>query len=247
MGNNAFGILISDWQVLFREGIHFAVSSEENIVVIGETIYNSEIIKLVDSLKPALVIANIKEDELSGFKLLHHIKHTYPCISVILTVDSFNAEDVFHIIQGGANGCLCKDDTLEYVASVVRRAASGLFPVETLLLHQNIATLILREFDFVLQQPKIVSSFMKPLNPAELEILGYAIEGKCQYSDAISGEIENIRSKLVENRHNYELIKTAQAQLIALEHPEGSGLYVSREEFTKLRNNIKDLLHTSNG
>jgi len=40
-------VVLSDWQVLFREGIHFTLSGEEDIEVIGEVTDGEEALNLI--------------------------------------------------------------------------------------------------------------------------------------------------------------------------------------------------------
>ena len=40
-------IFLADWQVLFREGLHFTLSGEEDFDIIGEATNNEEVGKLV--------------------------------------------------------------------------------------------------------------------------------------------------------------------------------------------------------
>ena len=45
MGN--ITVFLANWQVLFREGIHFTLSGEEDIEVIGETTGNEEALAFI--------------------------------------------------------------------------------------------------------------------------------------------------------------------------------------------------------
>ena len=42
-------VVLADWQVLFREGIHFTLSGEEGIEVIGEATNSEEAIMVGDT------------------------------------------------------------------------------------------------------------------------------------------------------------------------------------------------------
>ena len=40
-------VFLADWQVLFREGIHFTLSGEEDLMVTGEATSNAEAYDLI--------------------------------------------------------------------------------------------------------------------------------------------------------------------------------------------------------
>ena len=52
-------VFLADWQVLFREGIHFTLSGEEDIEVIGEVNNNEEALKSIEENPPRIAILNI--------------------------------------------------------------------------------------------------------------------------------------------------------------------------------------------
>ncbi len=42
-------VFLADWQVLFREGIHFTLSGEDDIEVIGEATDNEEALNFIET------------------------------------------------------------------------------------------------------------------------------------------------------------------------------------------------------
>ena len=42
-------VFLADWQVLFREGIHFTLSGEEDIEVVGEATDNKEALDFIQN------------------------------------------------------------------------------------------------------------------------------------------------------------------------------------------------------
>ena len=43
-------VVLVDWQVLFREGIHFTLSEEEDMDVIGEVTDNEEALSFIEKI-----------------------------------------------------------------------------------------------------------------------------------------------------------------------------------------------------
>ncbi len=59
-------VVLADWQVLFREGIHFTLSGEEDIEVIGEVTDGKEALNFIEKNPPRVAILNADRGELSG-------------------------------------------------------------------------------------------------------------------------------------------------------------------------------------
>jgi DNA-binding NarL/FixJ family response regulator len=49
---NKVSVFLTDWQVLFREGIHFTLSGEEDLEVIGEDTGNEQALAFVEENIP---------------------------------------------------------------------------------------------------------------------------------------------------------------------------------------------------
>ena len=63
-GMDQISVFLADWQVLFREGIHFTLSGEEGLVVTGEATNNQEALDLIIKNPPQIAIININHGNL---------------------------------------------------------------------------------------------------------------------------------------------------------------------------------------
>ena len=59
-------IFLSDPQVLFREGIHFILSGEDDFEVTGEATSNEETLNHIENNPPTVVILNMQDKKVSG-------------------------------------------------------------------------------------------------------------------------------------------------------------------------------------
>ena len=59
-------VILSDIQVLFREGIHFILSGEEDFEVTGEASNNEEAMALIDTSPPDIAILGMQNRRLLG-------------------------------------------------------------------------------------------------------------------------------------------------------------------------------------
>jgi len=104
-----FSVFLADWQVLFREGIHFTLSGEDDMDVIGEATNNEEALDFIERNPPRVAILNANHSEFTGVNLTRRIQQNLPSVSVLLIMDSDNEEQLFSAMKCGASACVTKD------------------------------------------------------------------------------------------------------------------------------------------
>ena len=113
-------VFLADWQVLFREGIHFTLSGEEDIEVIGETTDNEEALNFIEANLPRVAVLNTDRGKPSGIEVTRRIKQNLPSVAVILIMDSDNEEQLFLAMKSGASACLTKEVDPEEIVKTIR-------------------------------------------------------------------------------------------------------------------------------
>ena len=88
-------VFLADWQVLFREGIHFTLSGEEDIDVIGEATSSEEAFKEIQASPPGVAVLNANHEEMGGIRVAGRLKQSLPAVSVLLIMDSNDDERRF--------------------------------------------------------------------------------------------------------------------------------------------------------
>ena len=254
-------VVLADWQVLFREGIHFTLSGEEGIEVIGEVTNSEEALNFIEANPPNVAILNTDRGEPSGIEVTRRIKQNLPSVSVILIMDSDNEEQLFSAMKCGASACSTKDiDPLDLV-NIVRKVAQGVHPISEALLRQGIASRIVDEFEVFSLISKEVNNLLARLSPRESEILGHIADGSSieQVGQALDVNEETIRNhldliltKLVANDHNREVIETAQSHLPSIisrakvaGKPEAD--FITKEEFTEFKESLRERFKSLSG
>ena len=254
-------VVLADWQVLFREGIHFTLSGEEGIEVIGEVTNSEEALNFIEKNPPSVAILNVDRGEPSGVEVTSRIKQNMPSVSVILIMDSDNEEQLFSAIKCGASACPTKDiDPLDLV-DIVRKVAQGAHPISEALLRPGIASRIVDEFETFSLISKEVNNLLACLSPRESEILRHIADGSSieQVSQALDINEEAIRhhldlilAKLVANDHNREVIEAAQSHLPSIVSrarvagkPEAE--YITKDEFTEFKESLRERFRSLSG
>lgn len=216
-------IVISDWQILFREGTHFTLAGEEDFEVIGEATDSDQTLALIEARPPDIAILNVGRDRRAGIDAACRIKRDFPSVAVILTDDSYSEERLFAVVKSGANACMYKDATPEELVRLVRLVNKGAYPVAEALLGPGIAALTIKEFETSTAAGEGLERLLAHLTPREMEMLRKATHNSPARpsdddpeSQFVARSLENIRHKLVYNQQHCEVLKHAQAQLAVL-------------------------------
>lgn len=126
---SAVRLLIADDHVFYREGVKSMLGAAgSGVAVVGEAGTGEDAIRLVGSLRPDVVLMDLKMPGLSA----------HPATAV-LVLTMFDDESVFAAIRAGARGYLLKDATVEEL----RRAVEAVHRGEAIF-SPSVATRLLR-------------------------------------------------------------------------------------------------------
>lgn len=212
-------VFLADWQVLFREGIHFTLSGEEDMDVVGEATTSEEAVRAVRSNPPRVAVLNAEANNLAGIRASRYLKQNFPTVSVLLILDSDNEERLFLAIQSGALGCLTKDADPTDLIDGIRQVAYGSYPACNAILRPGIAGRVLTSFEGFAAVNAQVDNLLAELTPAETEILrnisrhGGAVEAARspgEEPDDLTRQFRAIATKLVANDHSYRVFEAAR-------------------------------------
>ena len=250
-------VYLADWQVLFREGIHFTLSGEDDIEVIGETTSNEEALAFIENNAPQVSILNANKAKPTGIEITRRIKQNTPTVAIILVMDDEDDEALFSALKTGANACVTKDIDPEELLSIIREVANGKQPISAHLFKPEIALRVLDEFEACSLISQQVNNLLARLTPREAEILSNIGEGKSEpeiasaltiNEVAVRHHLDLILTKLVANDHSRQLLESMRQGLSALGtrsplgHPEIE--YITRDEFTVFKDNVKKSLES---
>jgi two-component system NarL family response regulator len=116
-----------DPQVLFREGIHFILSGEDDFEGTGETTTNEEAFAMIEANPPHIAILGF-QDAGGGFDITRRIKRSFPSVAVIFILERKDEEKLFQAIPCGIGACLTKDTHPRYLLDIIRVVAQGACP-----------------------------------------------------------------------------------------------------------------------
>lgn len=154
MGDEITVLLVDD-QELFREGVRVIIDAQEGMRVIGAAGTGMEAVRLVDELRPDVVLMDIRMPEMDGVEASRQIfaperaaRRTKPVRVIVLT--TFNLDDrAATAIRHGASGFLLKDTTPLMLRDAIRTVHGG----NAVLAPQDLATLLDRQFQAKVATP----------------------------------------------------------------------------------------------
>lgn len=246
-------VFLADWQVLFREGIHFTLSGEEDIEVIGEATNNEEALNFIETNPPRVAVLNMDHDKLKGDDATRRIKRNFPSVSVILVMDTEDEEYLFAAVKCGASAYVTKDIDPGDLVDLIRKVAQGAQPISEALFNPEIASRVISEFEVFASISEQVENLFAHLSPSETDILRRIADGGSSEQiaqalgidkEAIGHHLELILSKLVANDQRRALLEAAQKGLPAIIPGVGKPPteYVTKEEFDAFKESLGERL-----
>jgi two-component system, NarL family, response regulator NreC len=118
-------IVLADDHHIVRQGVKALLEAEKDFSVIGEAPNGEEAIKLVESLKPDVLVADLIMGGLNGLEVTKHVHKSSPKTNVIILSMYGNEAYVIEALDSGAKGYVLKDSTSEELVQAIRDAMAG--------------------------------------------------------------------------------------------------------------------------
>jgi DNA-binding NarL/FixJ family response regulator len=118
-----YRIVLADDHVLIRQGLRGLIEGEAGLDVIGEAGDGFELLALLKSVTPHLVILDISMPNLRGIEAVRTIKMKYPEVKVLLL--TMHKEYLQQALSAGADGYLLKEDADRDLFSAIENIREG--------------------------------------------------------------------------------------------------------------------------
>jgi len=132
-------LLLADDHPLVRQGIGAMLSSELDLDVIAEAQNGIEALKMCRTLRPDLVLMDIRMPQMDGLEATRRIKEECPNTSVLMLTVHDDPDCVWEAIRAGAAGYALKLSTAQELVEAVRKVLRGEWPID-----QELAVRVLR-------------------------------------------------------------------------------------------------------
>jgi len=167
-------VMIIDEQAFFRAGVHQTLSQQPDLEIL-ECDPTQNALELIETNLPDVALLGSDLASLSGIDLGRKIAQYYPNTKVIVLSPDPNDEELFEVIKTAAAACVSKRASGDELASTIRRAHSGEYPInESLMTRPQVARQVLNQFRGF---SKTLEGIAAPLTKRETQILTYVAEG----------------------------------------------------------------------
>lgn len=230
-------LLIVDDQDIVRQGLDTILRHEPGIEVAGVAANGQEAITQAETLRPDVVLMDLKMPLMNGIQATRTLSERLPQIRVLVLTTYDGDEWVFDAIKAGASGYLLKDAASEEIVAAIRGAVAG-----EVHLDPAIAGKVLAEFNRLTtngparlgprpangpaarsaarsdSQAQANELLLEPLTERELAILQEMVHGKTNKEIAetlflAEGTVKNYVSAIIEKLQAND---RTQAAILAL-------------------------------
>jgi DNA-binding NarL/FixJ family response regulator len=118
-------LVIADDHLVVRDGLRGMLESQPDFEVVGEASNGEEAVQLASSLKPEVVLMDLRMPVMDGVTAIRQIKDNQPGVQVLVLTTYDSDADILPAIEAGATGYLLKDISREELYSAVRATARG--------------------------------------------------------------------------------------------------------------------------
>lgn len=164
-------LIIADDHKMFRDGIRPLLERHPELSVIGEAADGHELVDMVESLRPDMVVADISMPGLNGIEAARRIREIDPTIRVAMLSMHADRRFVLESLKAGATAYLLKDDGFEELVRAIPRVMAG-----QVVFADSIGQQVVKEYLAVVRSEE--SSAFARLSPREREVLQLLAEGR---------------------------------------------------------------------
>ncbi len=162
-------VLIVDDHPIVRQGVRSVLANHSDIEVVGEADGAASLFASLASIKPDVVLLDIRMPGQNGIEITQRLKREYPDIKVILLSTYDDEEFLFGALRAGAEGYLLKSASNEVLASSIRQVGRG-----ERLLSPALVGKVMREFQDLAKEKTRADS---GLSDQELQVLRMIASG----------------------------------------------------------------------
>jgi DNA-binding NarL/FixJ family response regulator len=120
-------VLLADDHPLMIAAVRSALESEKDFEIVGEATSGSQVMPLVASARPDVVLIDLRLPEVDGLTCLERIREKHPTVKVVFFSAVDEHAEIAAVLARGACAYLVKSIEPTDLAAVVRQAVSGSF------------------------------------------------------------------------------------------------------------------------
>ncbi|MBQ4821357.1 response regulator transcription factor [Aquimarina sp. MMG016] len=207
MKNDVIKLAIADDETLFRQGISFILSKENNIDIILQAEDGNDLINQLKARRdlPEIILMDLKMPDLNGVEATKIVRKQFPEIKIIALTSYYSKPFIVNMIDQGAVAYLAKNSSPTQVIYTINQVAQKGFYYD-----ENVLDIL---EDTKLKTIKKSKYDEEYLTRREREVLKLICEQKTTVEIA---EQLFISPRTVEGHRNHLLLKTGSKNIAGL-------------------------------
>ncbi|MBW2664267.1 MAG: response regulator transcription factor [Deltaproteobacteria bacterium] len=165
-------IFLADDHLIFRQGLRSLLDGVKGMEVVGEAGDGRQAVKLVDKIKPDVVVLDISMPMLNGIEATRQIIKAVPNARVVILSMHKDRQYITEALKAGALGYIAKEESFDRLVAAIKAVLN-----RKIYLCPDAENIVLNDF---VRQLRSASSFASgsPLTEREREVLQLIAEGK---------------------------------------------------------------------
>lgn len=168
-----YSIVLADDHALFRQGLKGIIAGKPDLRVIGEAGDGLELLNLLNTMVPDLVILDISMPHLRGIEAISEIKTMGRAVKILVLTMHNDKEYLYKTVTAGADGYLLKEDADPELFTAIDKLRHGKKYVSP-----RLAEDLVDDWAHIRSGDVPVSAKAEELSTRESEVLKLTAEGK---------------------------------------------------------------------
>ena len=221
-------LLIVDDHPLFRQGVRWALSGEDDISIVGEAASGEAALEWLatspSAHEPNVLLVDLNLPGMNGLDVTRQVRRQYPGLGVVMLSMHESDEQAFNALRAGAAAYRSKDVKPQALVEILRRVARGEYVINDVLLEEpRVASRVLTQFRSLPQTtptaPEAVDfPIFTPLSDREIEVLERIASGGSnrEIADSLGISTQTVKNHISSILRKLSLNDRTQAVLFAL-------------------------------
>jgi DNA-binding NarL/FixJ family response regulator len=209
-------IVIADDHPIFRDGLRRLLEAEPDLSVVGQAVDADEAIRLVQSLRPDILLLDVAMPRVSGIEALESLVHLAHAPGVILLTAAIDRADIVRALHLGARGIVLKESATSLLLKAIRVVMEGGYWVG----RESVSDLFLalQNLGPAPESPEPLPAFS--LTPRELQIVGLILgaAGNKKIADTLNISEKTVKHHLTNIFEKLGVANRLELALFAAQH-----------------------------
>jgi DNA-binding NarL/FixJ family response regulator len=220
-------LLLVDDHPLFRQGVRWALGSEEDVTIVGEAASGEDALAWLQaagpSQEPNVMLVDLNLPGMSGLDVTRQVRRQFPNVGVVMLSMHESDEQAFNALRAGAAAYRSKDVKPQSLVEILRRVARGEYVINDVVLEEpRVASRVLTQFRNLPQalstSPEADIPIFTPLSDREIEVLERIASGGSnkEIADSLGISTQTVKNHISSILRKLSLNDRTQAVLFAL-------------------------------